>query len=123
MSPMRSREMSHLIRRAAQGAVIVSELDDLTKVQVVNKIKQTMRRIKRIKKVIKNLIRNFNLMWLNSEMIPEYVTQEMEKEIIRGTEMPKRNITIDRIKILEGTEWISVDQTPKQFDPFSLFNS
>jgi 5'-3' exonuclease len=74
-------------------------------------------------KVIKNLIRNFNLMWLNSEMIPEYVTQEMEKEIIRGTEMPKRNITIDRIKILEGTEWISVDQTPKQFDPFSLFNS
>ena len=62
-------------------------------------------------------------MWLNSEMIPEYVTQEMEKEIIRGTEMTKRNITIDRIKILEGTEWISVDQTPKQFDPFSLFNS
>ena len=74
-------------------------------------------------KVIKNLIRNFNLMWLNSEMIPEYVTQEMEKEIIRGTEIPKRNITIDRIKILEGTDWISVDQTPKQFDPFSLFNS
>jgi 5'-3' exonuclease len=33
-------------------------------------------------KVIKNLIRNFNLMWLNPEMIPEYVTEEMEKETV-----------------------------------------
>jgi 5'-3' exonuclease len=73
-------------------------------------------------KVTKNLIRNFNLMWLDSNMIPEYVTDEMEKEISRGSQIPKRSVTIDRIKILEGTEWISVDQTPKQFDPFSLFN-
>ena len=75
-------------------------------------------------KVTKNLIRNFNLMWLNSDMIPDYVTEEMEKEIKRGIELPKRNITIDRIKILEGTEWVSTENsTPKQFDPFSFFNS
>jgi hypothetical protein len=61
-------------------------------------------------------------MWLDSNMIPEYVTQEMENEILRGIELPRRNVTIDRIKILEGTEWISVDQTPKEFDPFSFFN-
>jgi hypothetical protein len=56
-------------------------------------------------------------MWLDSNMIPEYVTQEMENEILRGIELPRRNVTIDRIKILEGSEWISVDQTPKEFDP------
>jgi 5'-3' exonuclease len=74
-------------------------------------------------KVIKNLIRNFNLMWLDPNMIPEYVTEEMEKEIERGIKLPKKNITLDRIKILEGTEWILPENsTPNQFDPFSYFN-
>jgi hypothetical protein len=74
-------------------------------------------------KVIKNLIRNFNLMWLDPNMIPEYVREGMENEILRGIELPKRNITIDRIKLLEGTEWISPDAiTPKEFDPFSYFS-
>lgn len=75
-------------------------------------------------KVVKNIIRNFNLMWLDHNMIPEYVSEEIEKEIERGTQLPKINITIDRIKILEGTEWISSDSiAPKEFDPFSFFNS
>jgi hypothetical protein len=38
--------------------------------------------------------------------------------------MKKNDDLLDRIKILEGTEWISTENsTPKQFDPFSFFNS
>ena len=74
------------------------------------------------KKVKNHIVRNFNLMWLDSNMIPEYVIDGMEKEIQRGISLPRRSITLDRIKILEGTEWVSTDTTPNQFDPFTFLN-
>ena len=74
------------------------------------------------KKVKNHIVRNFNLMWLDSNMIPEYVRDGMEKEIQRGISLPRRSITLDRIKILEGTEWVSTDTTPNQFDPFTFLN-
>ena len=43
---MRSRVTSHLIKIAAQGAVIASDINNLTKVKMtINKIKQPMRRM------------------------------------------------------------------------------
>jgi 5'-3' exonuclease len=73
-------------------------------------------------KVKNNIIRNFNLMWLDSNMIPEDVREGMEKEIERGVSLPRKSVSLDRIKILEGTEWILTDTTPTQFDPFSFLN-
>jgi hypothetical protein len=73
-------------------------------------------------KVKNNIIRNFNLMWLNSNMIPEDVREDMEKEILRGISLSRKSVTLDRIKILEGTEWLLTDTTPTQFDPFSFLN-
>jgi hypothetical protein len=43
---MRSRVTSLLIKRAARGAVIASEVDNLTKMKMTtNKIKQPMRKV------------------------------------------------------------------------------
>jgi hypothetical protein len=61
-------------------------------------------------------------MLLNSEVIPEFVTEGANKEIQRGTSLPKKIITFDRIKILEGTEWVGGGYQPKGFDPFELLN-
>jgi 5'-3' exonuclease len=69
-------------------------------------------------KVKKNILRNFTLMWLNSEMIPEEIRSSCISEIERGIEKPKKNITLDRIKILEGTDWVSSDFVPRGLDPF-----
>lgn len=72
-------------------------------------------------KVKENIIRNFKLMWLNSEVIPDFVKDSCESEIERGISLDKKSVTLDRIKILEGTEWVTVNYQPKGFDPFENF--
>jgi 5'-3' exonuclease len=72
-------------------------------------------------KVTKNILRNYTLMWLDSEVMPEFVTESCKEELTRGMELPKKNITIDRIKILDGTVWTTEVSVPKSFDPFANF--
>lgn len=72
-------------------------------------------------KVTKNILRNYTLMWLDSEVMPEFVTESCKLELGRGMELPKKNITIDRIKILDGTIWTTEVSVPKAFDPFANF--
>jgi len=72
-------------------------------------------------KVSKNILRNYTLMWLDSEVIPGFVTESCKEELSRGMELPKKNITIDRIKILDGTVWTTEVSVPKAFDPFANF--
>lgn len=75
-------------------------------------------------KVRKNLLRNFTLMWLDKLMIPGKISLSCSEEIKRGLEKPKKNLSIDRIKILEGTEWFSTSYQPAGFDPFeNLYRS
>ncbi len=69
-------------------------------------------------KVSSNILRNFTLMWLDPEVIPEKVKKDCYEEIERGIKLERRSITIDRIKILEGTEWITPGYSPKGLDPF-----
>lgn len=71
------------------------------------------------KKVSSNLERNLILMWLNHKVIPQFVIKGASQEILRGMEMQKKNVTLDRIKILEGSEWVTSGYQPKGFDPFS----
>jgi 5'-3' exonuclease len=72
-------------------------------------------------KVKSNIIRNFKLMWLDRSMIPDFVTKGCLSEIERGSNIEKRSVTLDRIKILEGTEWVTSGYQPKGFDPFENF--
>lgn len=72
-------------------------------------------------KVSKNILRNYTLMWLDSEVMPGFVTESCKEELSRGMELPKKNITIDRIKILDGTVWTTEVSVPKAFDPFANF--
>jgi 5'-3' exonuclease len=72
-------------------------------------------------KVTKNLLRNYKLMWLDEKVMPEFVKENSKIEIARGIEIPKKSITIDRIKLLEGTSWASSPAIPKSFDPFFNF--
>jgi 5'-3' exonuclease len=69
-----------------------------------------------------NLIRNFKLMWLNESVIPSDVLMGMEKSIDRGLGLARINPVLDRIKILDGTDWLrdGVNITPTQFNPFEL---
>jgi hypothetical protein len=73
------------------------------------------------KKVTKNLLRNYTLMWLDQSVMPDFVVEYCNEEIYRGMEIPKKNVTIDRIKILEGTTWATSSSAPKDFDPFANF--
>jgi hypothetical protein len=72
-------------------------------------------------KVKLNIHRNFKLMWLNPIMIPNFVIRGCESEIRRGISLEKRSVTLDRIKILDGTEWVTPIYQPKGFDPFENF--
>lgn len=72
-------------------------------------------------KVKSNILRNFKLMWLNPLMVPDFVTRGCREEITRGLSLEKRSVTLDRIKILEGTEWVTAGYQPKGFDPFEHF--
>jgi hypothetical protein len=70
-------------------------------------------------KVKQNLLRNIKLMWLDNSVIPEWVSMNCKLDIERGLKIERKSVTVDRIKILEGTEWISSGYQPKGFDPFS----
>ena len=72
-------------------------------------------------KVRENIIRNFKLMWLNYEVMPDFVKDSCNGEIKRGISLDKKSVTLDRIKLLEGTEWITLNYQPKGFDPFENF--
>lgn len=72
-------------------------------------------------KLSKNLLRNYTLMWLDRSVIPEWVRRNAEDDIQRGISLEKKSITYDRIKILEGTEWVTTNTAPKNFDPFANF--
>lgn len=69
-------------------------------------------------KVKNNFLRNLKLMWLEDSMIPEKVSMSCKLETERGIKLERRPITLDRIKILEGTEWITTGYQPKGMDPF-----
>jgi len=75
------------------------------------------------KKVKSNFLRNVKLMWLDDTVIPENVSMSCKLETERGINLEKRTITLDRIKILEGTEWLSSGYQPKGMDPFENFLS
>lgn len=68
--------------------------------------------------VKRNIIRNFKLLWLDPFIIPGFIKDSCDGEIERGIELEKKSVTLDRIKILEGTEWITPNYQPKGFDPF-----
>lgn len=72
-------------------------------------------------KVSKNLLRNYTLMWLDETVIPSWVTSNVQKEISRGISLPRKPAILDRIKILEGTDWETTQAAPKTFDPFANF--
>ena len=72
-------------------------------------------------KVTKNLLRNYTLMWLDRSVMPEFVITNCDGEVSRGIEIPRKSITIDRVKILEGTSWATTPSVPKAFDPFANF--
>jgi 5'-3' exonuclease len=72
-------------------------------------------------KVKHNFLRNLKLMWLDDMVIPEKVSMNCQLETSRGIKIEKKAVTLDRIKILEGTEWISTASQPKGFDPFEHF--
>jgi hypothetical protein len=72
-------------------------------------------------KVKHNFLRNLKLMWLDDMVIPESVSVNCKLETSRGIKLEKKAVTLDRIKILEGTEWISTAGQPKGFDPFEHF--
>ena len=69
-------------------------------------------------KVKSNWIRNLKLMWLDPNVIPEKVSFDSELDIQRGIKLEKKSVTLDRIKILEGTDWVNSSYQPKGFDPF-----
>lgn len=69
-------------------------------------------------KVKKNIIRNHKLVCLNPQVIPENIRGACYLEIERGMGLEKRTVTLDRIKILDGTEWVTPGYQPKGFDPF-----
>ena len=60
-------------------------------------------------------------MWLDRKVMPDFVISSCDAEVLRGMEIPKKNVTIDRVKILEGTDWMAEPSVPKSFDPFANF--
>jgi hypothetical protein len=74
------------------------------------------------KKLASNIKRNCVLMYLDEKYMPQEVSSLVKEEIERGISLPKKSITLDRIKILEGTNWITPEYSPSNFDPFSHFN-
>jgi 5'-3' exonuclease len=70
-------------------------------------------------KVSDNIRRNYKLMWLDATVLPNKVVSDSEAEIERGISLERKSITLDRIKILEGTNWIAPNYSPSSFDPFA----
>jgi 5'-3' exonuclease len=73
-------------------------------------------------KASENLKRNYKLMWLDKAVIPQEVIEGTIDELKRGISLPKKTITLDRVKIIEGTNWVSAQNAPSQFDPFKDFS-
>lgn len=73
-------------------------------------------------KAKENLLRNFDLMWLNEESLPSYVLESLKSELTRGLSLPRTNIILSDIKSLKNTEWTSNgNYTPEEHNPFQLF--
>ena len=70
------------------------------------------------KKAAENLIRNFKLMWLSEWSLPSDVLEGIDENISYASSLVRKNVTLDRIKILEGTEWIDSTSSPSSYDPF-----
>ena len=60
-------------------------------------------------------------MWLDKTVIPMEVIRGAVAELKRGISLDKKPITLDRVKILEGTTWVAKSGAPSQFDPFKNF--
>ena len=72
--------------------------------------------------VIPGLKRNYKLMWLDKAVLPQDVIEGTIDELKRGISLPMKTITLDRVKIIEGTNWVSAQNAPSQFDPFKDFS-
>lgn len=70
-------------------------------------------------KVTSNIKRNYRLMWLDESVLPQDLCGDIKSEIERGISLEKKSITLDRIKILDGTNWIAPNYSPSNFDPFA----
>lgn len=85
--------------------------------RLIKEIDNTENRLK----ASENLKRNYKLMWLDKTVIPMDVITRSVEELRRGVSLPKKSITLDRVKILEGTTWVAKSSAPSQFDPFKNF--
>ena len=63
-----------------------------------------------------------SLMMLHTKVIPDaiqneiYSSVESELKVLEGTDLSQLT---NKEKILEGTGWLKVSQTPKQYDAFA----
>jgi 5'-3' exonuclease len=73
------------------------------------------------KKAISNLLRNYKLMWLDKYVIPPKVIKNVLNELKRAIKLERRTVTLDRIKILEGTTWVPSDVAPSTYSPFENY--
>lgn len=69
-----------------------------------------------------NISQNMSLMMLHTKVIPDaiqneiYSSVESELKVLEGTDLSQLT---NKEKILEGTTWLKVSQTPKQYDAFA----
>jgi hypothetical protein len=73
-----------------------------------------------IVKVKVNIVRNFILMWLDQYVIPNFVADSIVNEINRADALEVKPVIIDRMKLLKGTDWVTEDYQPRQFNPFTF---
>lgn len=78
------------------------------------------------KQAIKNnIFQNMSLMMLHTKVIPDaiqneiYSNVETELKVLKATNLSKLS---NKEQILEGTDWLTIKQTPKQHDVFSNIN-
>jgi hypothetical protein len=71
-------------------------------------------------RLLENLERNKKLVWLDKTVYPQDLVYDIQTDITRGDSLPRKAIISDRIKLLEGTEWVTEGYVPKKFDPFGL---
>lgn len=69
-----------------------------------------------------NVSQNMSLMMLHTKVIPDaiqneiYSSVESELKVLEGTDLSQLT---NKEKILEGTGWLKISQTPKQYDAFA----
>ena len=75
-----------------------------------------------ISQIKNNISQNMSLMMLHTKVIPDaiqneiYSSVEAELKVLEGTDLSQLT---NKEKILEGTGWLKVSQTPKQYDAFA----